>query len=137
MPPGLFLNEGDFVCFWCRRERQMTIWARPGSTSPSMKPKSGSLLLLTLLSLLAGSALSQESRSVTNTPARRAERPPPLLSPELLDNGGVTFRLKAPKATEVKVSGQFGPDTAMIKDDKDVWSVTIPSVPAGVHEDRM
>jgi enterochelin esterase-like enzyme len=36
----------------------------------------------------------------------------------------------------VKVSGQFGPDAAMTKDDKDLWSVSVPSVPAGVHEYR-
>ena len=46
----------------------------------------------------------------------------------------MTFRFKAPKATEVKVAGQFGADAAMTKDDQGVWSVTVPSVPAGVHE---
>ena len=54
--------------------------------------------------------------------------------PKLLPDGGVTFRLRAPKATEVKVAGQFGPDAAMTKDNQGVWSVTVPSVPAGVHE---
>jgi enterochelin esterase-like enzyme len=84
----------------------------------------------------ASVALSQESKPATNAPARPAERPPPLVSPELLSNGGVTFRFKAAKANEVKVSGQFGADAAMAKNDKDVWSVTVPAVPAGVHEYR-
>jgi enterochelin esterase-like enzyme len=66
-------------------------------------------------------------------PARAAQAPP-LVSPELLPDGSVTFRLKAPKATEVKVTGQFGPDAAMTKDNQGVWSVTMPAVPAGVHE---
>ena len=61
-------------------------------------------------------------------------RPAPLVSPELLPDGGVTFRFKAPKAAEVKVSGQFGAEAALAKDDAGVWSVTIPKVPAGVHE---
>ena len=61
-------------------------------------------------------------------------RPAPLVSPEVLPDGGVTFRFKAPKATEVKVSGQFGADTALAKGDDGVWSVTVPKVPAGVFE---
>jgi len=34
------------------------------------------------------------------------------------------------------VSAQFGPDTTLSKDDAGLWSVTIPAVPAGVHEYR-
>jgi enterochelin esterase-like enzyme len=68
------------------------------------------------------------------TTSAHAQRPAPLVSPELLPDGGVTFRFKAPKAAEVKVSGQFGPEAALVKDDKGVWSVTIPNCPAGVHE---
>lgn len=67
-------------------------------------------------------------------PTLLAQRPAPLVSPELLPDGGVTFRFKAPQATEVKVAGQFGPDAALTKDDGGVWSVTVPKVPAGVHE---
>ena len=66
----------------------------------------------------------------------RAAQAPPLVSPELLPDGGVTFRLKAPKASEVKVAGQFGPDAQMSKDTQGVWSATVPSVPAGIHEYR-
>jgi enterochelin esterase family protein len=72
----------------------------------------------------------------TTPPAPRPQRPPPLISPELLPDGGVTFRFKAPKASEVKVAGQFGPDTALTKDESGVWSATIPNVPPGVHEYR-
>lgn len=64
----------------------------------------------------------------------QAQQPAPLVSPELLPDGGVTFRLKAPKASEVKVAGQFGPITALTKDAAGVWSATLPKVPAGVHE---
>jgi len=58
------------------------------------------------------------------------------MSPEILPDGGVTFRYRAPKATEVKVSGQFGADAAMTKNTQGVWSVTVPSVAAGVYEYR-
>lgn len=95
-------------------------------------------LLLSALVVPAFPTLAQDSKpaTTTNAPARRAERPPPIISPELRTDGGVTFRIKAPKAGEVKVSGQFGPDAAMTRDDQGLWSVTLPKVPAGVHEYR-
>ncbi len=77
---------------------------------------------------------SQETKPATNAPPRRGQQPPPLVSPELLPDGGVTFRLRASKANEVKVAGQFGADAPMTKDTQGVWSVTVPSVAAGVHE---
>ena len=79
---------------------------------------------------------AQETKPSTNTPPRRSERPPPIVSPELLPDGGVTFRYRAPKATEVKASGQFGKDAVMTKDASGLWSVTVPNAPAGVHEYR-
>src|SRR5438093_6134013 len=94
--------------------------------------------LLMVVTLIASESISfsQQTKSATNAPPRRAPQPPPPVSPELLPNGSVTFRLKAPKATEVKVAGQFGPDTPMTKDTQGVWSVTVASAPAGVHEYR-
>ena len=90
-----------------------------------------------LLCLLVASAVTGFAQnSTTNAPARRTGQAPPLISPELHDDGAVTFRFRAPKATEVKVSGQFGKEAALTKDDQGVWSVKIPNVPAGVHEYR-
>jgi enterochelin esterase family protein len=92
---------------------------------------------LTILALFGHATITpaQESRPATNAPARRAQTPP-IVSPERLPDGGVTFRLRAPKANEVKVAGQFGPETALTKNTQGVWSVTLPNVPAGVHEYR-
>jgi len=87
-----------------------------------------------ILSLLICPAL-WSSLIAADAPARRAPQGP-LVSPEIHEDGGVTFRLRAPKATEVKVSGQFGADAAMTRDTNGVWSVTVPSVPRGVHEYR-
>ena len=92
-------------------------------------------LVLVTLAVSASVAFSQENRPATNAPARRTQ-PPPLVSPELSPDGGVTFRYRAPKAGGVKASGQFGKDAEMTKDSNGVWSVTVPSVPAGVHEYR-
>ena len=51
-------------------------------------------------------------------------------SPEVLADGRITFRLLAPKATEVLVQGNWagGRDLAMTKDDAGLWSVTTPAL---------
>ena len=100
-----------------------------------MHPRTIWLLLFTLIGSTIGT-FAQETRSATNAPPRRPPPAPPIISPEPQSGGGVTFRFRAPKASEVKVAGQFGPDTPMTKDTQGVWSVTVPSVPAGVHEYR-
>jgi enterochelin esterase family protein len=92
-------------------------------------------LVSAALAVLASVAFAQETRPATNAPARRAQAPP-IASPELLPDGGVKFRLRATNATSVKVTGQFGSETAMTRDERGVWSVTVPNVPAGVHEYR-
>jgi enterochelin esterase-like enzyme len=56
--------------------------------------------------------------------------PPPITSPEVLPDGRVTFRLLAPEATSVSVSGDWpgGIDrttTPMAKDGEGVWSATV------------
>ena len=92
-------------------------------------------LLFALLLAPGSIVVAQETKPAAEPPVRRA-RPAPVVSPDLLPDGGVTFRYRAPNASEVKVAGQFGPDTALSKDDNGLWSVTVPEVPAGVHEYR-
>ncbi len=70
--------------------------------------------------LLSGTATAQVSR----------QGPPPTTSPEILPDGRVTFRLLAPEATSVSVTGDWpggisGTTTPMVKDDKGVWSATV------------
>lgn len=48
-----------------------------------------------------------------------------VVSPEVLKDGRVTFRLLAPMASSVSVSGDFGADAKMIKGENGVWSVTV------------
>jgi enterochelin esterase-like enzyme len=45
-------------------------------------------------------------------------------TPEVLPDGRVTFRLKAPEAREVRVQCESLPGTNMVKDDQGVWSFT-------------
>ena len=56
-----------------------------------------------------------------------AARPPALKSPEIHPDRTVTFRLLAPKATEVLLNGSWdnGTNLPMTKDDQGVWSTTI------------
>ncbi len=91
---------------------------------------------MVLSSLHPLEAQQVRSNAPSATPPPRAARPGPLVSPELLPDGGVTFRIRAPKATEVKVSGQFGPEVSLTRGEQGVWSATVPTVPAGVHEYR-
>ena len=56
--------------------------------------------------------------------------PPPIISPEILPDGRVTFRLLAPEATSVSVTGDWpgginSTTTPMVKDGKGVWSATV------------
>lgn len=49
----------------------------------------------------------------------------PIISPELHADRTVTFRLLAPNAKEVQVSGEFSAKPlSMTKDEKGIWSVT-------------
>ncbi len=88
------------------------------------------VILIASMSSSFSQSTSSTSNSKPSTPPRRA----PVISPELLSDGSVTFRLMAPKAKEVKVSGQFGKETSLNVDSNGLWSVNIPSVPSGVHE---
>jgi enterochelin esterase-like enzyme len=53
------------------------------------------------------------------------DRPPPIVSPEVHPDRSVTFRLRAPQAREVSVSGEWGGGRPLVKDDAGVWSVTL------------
>lgn len=64
-----------------------------------------------------------------------AQRAAPIVSPEMGEKGTVVFRLKAGKAQEVALRGQWDQQqVAMTKDAEGVWSVTVPEVRAGVWE---
>jgi enterochelin esterase-like enzyme len=79
--------------------------------------------------------LAQSAPASAPTPASRPAPTPPVISPEILADQRVTFRLRAPKASAVTVSGQFqkGP-AALARDEAGVWSVTVGPVPSGIHE---
>jgi enterochelin esterase-like enzyme len=77
-----------------------------------------SLALLALASLAPSGASAQQQR-------RQPTPNDTLKSTEVDPDGKVTFRIYAPKADEVSVSGDFGQGGKLTKDDKGVWSISV------------
>jgi enterochelin esterase-like enzyme len=58
----------------------------------------------------------------------------PVMSPEVSADRHVTFRLRAPKASEVSVSGEFMQGSkSLAKDEKGVWSVTVGPIEPEIY----
>jgi enterochelin esterase-like enzyme len=75
---------------------------------------------------------AQEQKSASDSKKAQAQSPrrvptpnDTLKSTEVAADHKVTFRIFAPKASEVTVGGDFGGGVKMTKDDKGVWSVTL------------
>jgi enterochelin esterase family protein len=61
-------------------------------------------------------------------------KPAPIVSPEVHTDRTVTFRLQAPNAKEVKVSGELPIGTKdMTRDEKGLWSVTVGPLPPELY----
>lgn len=58
-------------------------------------------------------------------PQRKPTPNDTLVSPEVQADHKVTFRIYAPKASEVTVGGDFGTPAKLTKDDNGVWSATV------------
>lgn len=67
-------------------------------------------------------ALAQGPAAAQEVGARRGTD---ITSPEIASDRRVTFRLQAPEAKAVTVSGDFGSDTALRKGEDGLWSVTV------------
>ncbi|MBI4658556.1 MAG: esterase [Verrucomicrobia bacterium] len=79
--------------------------------------------------------VSAQPAAESAAPARRPQFAAPVRSPEVLADRRVTFRLRAPKAAEVAVAGQWtNGRAAMVKDTNGVWSVTAGPIDPGVFE---
>jgi enterochelin esterase-like enzyme len=87
--------------------------------------------LASLATLLALSSFAQAPS--TNAPARR-NFTPPIISPQIAADHMVTFRVRAAKASEVAVQGQWKNGRSSMSKSNDVWSVTVGPIDAGVWE---
>jgi enterochelin esterase-like enzyme len=88
------------------------------------------LLATLLLAVLPVTGFSQ-----AEGPGRGANAAPALKSPEIAADRQVTFRLRAPKASEVVLTGEFlKADQKLTKGADGVWSVTVgPVAPETYH----
>ena len=85
-------------------------------------------LLLAALGCLTASAQTGgvTPAKVADNPPPASPRPAPVHSPEIHDDRTVTFRLRAPGATLVKMWGDWdGKGNDMVKDAEGVWSLTL------------
>ncbi len=84
--------------------------------------------LCSLALLFSSIALAQQAPKPKQMPPAFMQAPA-LVSPEMHTDNKVTFRLSAPKATEVTISGEwmegFGASEKMVRDDEGVWSITV------------
>ncbi len=87
--------------------------------------------ILIIIGLYAFPALfAQEATHPSNPPARPAFRMPAIIvSPEVLADQKVTFRLMAPEATTVNITGEWmpgwGTSVPMVKNDTGLWTITV------------
>jgi enterochelin esterase family protein len=83
-----------------------------------------------IVMLWACAAIAQPAQ-----PGPGTGQPAQPLSPEVLSDGKVAFRLLAPTATSVTLGGDFpiGTNVAMAKDDTGVWSVTVGPLKADFY----
>src|SRR4029453_19088823 len=80
-------------------------------------------LLVFVAAALAATTHAASASADQEPGARRGD--PALVSPEVAADHRVTFRLKAPEAKTVTVSGDFGSDAEMRKGAEGIWTATI------------
>src|SRR5262249_4589338 len=70
-------------------------------------------------------------------PAAPQTPPPMVVSPEVAADRQITFRLLAPQAESVRLTGTdipgMGQGKAMTKGDKGIWEITLGPIPAGSY----
>lgn len=105
------------------------------------------VVTLAVAALFSSFAMAQNPATpappATGTPTAAAPAPgrgrgpqtPPVISPQVDADRKVTFRLRAPDAKAVSVSGQFQRGAApMTKNESGVWSVTVGPIEPNVYE---
>jgi len=102
--------------------------------------KSHNILLLGLCALATAQAAAQQSATAP-APAvpgqGRGAAAPAVVSPEVSSDHRITFRINAPQAQAVRVSGSdipgLGQNGVMTKGESGVWTFTSPPVPPGAY----
>jgi enterochelin esterase-like enzyme len=80
--------------------------------------------------LLLGVSMRVQAQEIS------AMQAPKVVSPEIADDGSVTFRVLSEKANEVTINGSwmgFGKTLPLTKGEQGVWSVTIDPLPSSMY----
>ena len=116
----------------------------PGVSSPEMSHRIAAIVLASVVvGVSARQAGSSPQPPTTGVPAatqpaggRGGPQGPQVISPQVNADRTVTLRLHAPKATEVRVTGELlngAQPTAMTKGDDGIWTVTMPALSPDVY----
>ena len=88
-----------------------------------MKSALRRLLVISAATIVASTLAARRPGAAQEPGARRGD--PPLVSPDVAADRRVTFRLRAPDAKAVTVSGDFGNDVELQKSGEGIWSATV------------
>ena len=92
------------------------------------------LLILFAMGVSAQSAAAQQPAAQT-PPAGRGGAAAAIRSPEVLPDRRVTFRMNAPKASEVRLTCECAKDAQQLKkDERGIWSVTVGPIDPDIYE---
>jgi len=90
-------------------------------------------LLVSVMSVAVSGFSAEPTNSIPRP--RYAQPNGPVHSPEILADQHITFRLAAPRATEVTVMGQWtNAPVPMTRESNGLWSVTVGPIEPGIYE---
>src|SRR5262249_7971559 len=125
-PPEWRTASGHYAASAAVPRLSFGFFATAGLQSPPDPPAPAGASLMKRIVQVAVGILATPTASASGQPPKGRGQAPPIVSPEVKSDRTVTFRLNAPKASEVflQIEGG-GPRKAMTKGENGVWSVTI------------
>ncbi len=144
---GYFKDLKELVHFYNTRDVAGTDWPAPEVAENLNRDEIGNLgltgeeedalvvFMTTLTDIKPG--LAPPSLPVPQARTGRGPQPPAVISPEVLPDRRVVFRVRAPRATSVRLTGSDIPDngrgTPMTRREGDVWEVTLGPLGPGAY----
>jgi cytochrome c peroxidase len=144
---GCFKDLKEIVHFYNTRDVPGASWPAPEVADNLNRDEIGNLgltgeeedalvaFMTTLTDIRPGLAPPSRPSPQARTP--RGPQPPPVVSPEVLPDRRVVFRIRARRATGVRLAGSDipgnGRGTPMIRGEGDVWEVTLGPLGPGAY----
>ncbi len=144
---GYFKDLKTLTHFYNTRDVAGTDWPAPEVVENLNRDEIGDLgltdeeedaLVLFMTTLTdARPGVAPPSWPVAQARISRGSQPPPVVSPEVRGDRQVAFRIRAPRATEVRLVGSDipgnGRGTPMVRGEEDVWEVTLGPLGPGAY----